>query len=112
MVFIKLLFNQNTDLIATIDLGSTESIQTVEVNFLQDQRSWIFFPTEVTCYVAPEKIFSKNVPAQIIAAEVPSSEIEIKTIRFNTEGQSSRYIKIVAKNLGDLPNWHLGSTYK
>ncbi|MBT3919728.1 MAG: glycoside hydrolase family 92 protein, partial [Flavobacteriaceae bacterium] len=103
---------QDADLIAIIDLGSIQAFETVELSFLQDQRSWIFFPTEVTCYVAPEKIFSKNVPAQIIAAEVPSSEIEIKTIRFNTEGQSSRYIKIVAKNLGDLPNWHLGSPYK
>ena len=102
---------QDTDLIAIIDLGSIQAFETVELSFLQDQRSWIFFPTEVTCYVAPEKIFSKNVPAQIIAAEVPSSEIEIETIRFNTEGQSSRYIKIVAKNLGDLPNWHLGSPY-
>ena len=103
---------QDADLIAIIDLGSIQTFETVELSFLQDQRSWIFFPTEVTCYVAPEKIFSKNVPAQIIAAEVPSSEIEIKTIKFNTEGQSSRYIKIVAKNLGDLPNWHLGSPYK
>jgi len=103
---------QDADLIAIIDLGSIQTFETVELSFLQDQRSWIFFPTEVTCYVAPEKIFSKNVPAQIIAAEIPSSEIEIKTIRFNTEGQSSRYIKIVAKNLGDLPNWHLGSPYK
>ena len=24
-------------------------------------------------------------------------------------GYSARYIKIVAKNLGDLPKWHLGS---
>ena len=102
---------QDTDLIAIIDLGSIQAFETVELSFLQDQRSWIFFPTEVKCYVAPEKIFSKNIPAQIITAEVPSSEIEIKTIRFNTEGQRSRYIKIVAKNLGDLPNWHLGSPY-
>ena len=102
---------QDADLIAIIDLGSIQAFEAVELSFLQDQRSWIFFPTEVTCYVAPEKIFSKNIPAQIIATEVPSSEIEIETIRFNTEGQSSRYIKIVAKNLGDLPNWHLGSPY-
>ena len=27
------------------------------------------------------------------------------------EGYSSRYIKIVAKNLGDLPPWHLGAPH-
>ena len=26
-------------------------------------------------------------------------------------GYSARYIKIVAKNLGDLPSWHLGHPY-
>ncbi|MFT4663027.1 MAG: hypothetical protein ACI8XB_003320, partial [Patiriisocius sp.] len=82
------------------------------VSFLEDQRSWIFLPTEVTCYVATGKTFHKSLPAQIIAAEVPSSETEIKTLKFNTGGQGARYIKIVAKNLGDLPKWHLGSPFK
>ena len=27
-------------------------------------------------------------------------------------GYSARYIKIVAKNLGDLPKWHLGSPHQ
>jgi hypothetical protein len=26
-------------------------------------------------------------------------------------GYSARYVKIVAKNLGDLPEWHLGYPY-
>jgi predicted alpha-1,2-mannosidase len=102
---------QDTDVIAIIDLGSIKSFETIEVSFLQDQRSWIFFPTEVECYVSPGKTFYKNLPPQKIAAEVASSETEIKTITFNMEGYSSRYIKIVAKNLGDLPPWHLGAPH-
>jgi predicted alpha-1,2-mannosidase len=103
---------QDTDVIAIIDLGSIQTFETIELSFLQDQRSWIFFPTDVVCYVAPGKTFRKSLPVQIIAAEVPSSETEIKTVRFNMGGYSARYIKIVAKNLGDLPKWHIGSPDK
>ena len=88
---------QDTDVIAIIDLGSIKPFETIEVSFLQDQRSWIFFPTEVACYVAPGKTFYKNLPTQKIAAEVASSDTEIKTLTFNMGGYSSRYIKIVAK---------------
>ena len=100
---------QDTDVIAIVDLGSVKAINTVRINFLQDQRSWIFYPTQIECYVAPGKIFYKNQPWQYIESESPSENIEIKTIEFNMNGYSTRYIKIVAKNLGDLPNWHLGS---
>ncbi len=100
---------QDTDVIAIIDLGSIKPFETVTINFLQDQRSWIFFPSEVECWVAPGKTFYKNLPKQIIKAEKPSENAEIKTITFNMNGYSSRYIKIKAKNIGDLPNWHLGA---
>ncbi|GAB5401157.1 MAG: hypothetical protein Aureis2KO_27420 [Aureisphaera sp.] len=101
----------DTDVIATVDLGSIKPIETIEVSFLQDQRSWIFYPTEIECFVAPGKTFYKNLPMQKIDAETPSENSEIKTVQFNMNGYSARYIKIVAKNLGDLPEWHLGHPY-
>ena len=82
------------------------------MNFLQDQGSRIFYPTEVECYVSPGKTFYKNLPPQKIASEVRSDEAELKTIQFDMKGYSSRYVKIVAKNLGDLPTWHLGAPFK
>jgi hypothetical protein len=103
---------QDTDLIATVDLGSVKPIESIRVNFLQDQGSWIFFPTEIECYVSDSPRFYKNLPPQKIAAEVPSEKKEIKNIEFDMKGYSARYIKIVAKNLGDLPKWHLGAPFQ
>lgn len=102
---------QDTDVVAIVDLGAVKPIETISVNFLQDQRSWIFFPTQVECYVSDSKDFYKNLPPQRIKAENPSEETEIKKITFNMKGYSARYIKIVAKNLGDLPKWHLGAPF-
>ncbi|MFT5102716.1 MAG: putative alpha-1,2-mannosidase [Candidatus Latescibacterota bacterium] len=96
------------DVVAIVDLGSIKPIDTISVNFLEDQGSWIFFPSEVECYVSDSRTFNKTLPPQKIDAGIPADESGIKTIKFSTQGYNARYIKIVAKNFGKLPEWHLG----
>ena len=103
---------QDKDVVAIVDLGRVKPIDEIQVNFLQDQRSWIFYPTEIQCFVSDNpRSFYKNLPEQFIDSEQPSEDSEIKTITFNMNNYSARYIKIVAKNLGPLPEWHLGYPY-
>src|SRR5690606_22108825 len=45
---------ENKDVVAIVDLGEEKSIQSVHVNFLQDQDSWIFYPTEILCYISTD----------------------------------------------------------
>jgi len=100
----------DTNLIATIDLGSIKLVNLVSVNFLQDQRSWIFYPTEVQCYGSNNgKDFIKiaNEPVKI-DAKTPSEAIDIKEVSFGPIDKEFRYIKVVAKTVGQLPKWHLG----
>ena len=97
----------DVDLKATVNLGSIKEVKTVTVNFLQDQRSWIFHPTQVICSVSNNGIDFTELPSQEIEAEKPSEEIDIKTIEFEID-KDVQYIKIVAKNLGELPKGHLG----
>ncbi len=100
------------DVIATVDLGSRKNIKEVQVNFLQDQRSWIFYPTKVDCLVSEDGIdFHPIAHGSLkIDAEIPSEEAVIKTVSFNSflEQEKYQYIKIIAKKLGQLPEWHLG----
>jgi len=103
---------QDKDVIAIVDLGRVQPIDSIKVNFLQDQRSWIFYPTEVSCFVSDNPInFYKELPKHTIDAGVPSEDTEIKTLSFQMSGYSARYVKIVAKNFGALPDWHLGYPY-
>ena len=102
---------ENKDVIAIVDLGSIKPIENITINFLQDQGSWIFYPTEVQCAVGVDNISYDNFPTQNIEAAVRSSEVALKSIEFNSKGKSARYIKIVAKNLGPLPSWHLGAPF-
>lgn len=95
------------DLKATVNLGSNKEVKTVSVNFLQDQRSWIFYPTEVICSVSKNGKDFTDLPIQKINAGTPSEETEIKTIEFEIN-KNIQFIKITAKNFGDLPKGHLG----
>ncbi|MCB0464098.1 MAG: GH92 family glycosyl hydrolase [Aequorivita sp.] len=95
------------DLKATVDLGSSKEVKTVSVNFMQDQRAWIFYPSEVYCAVSENGIDYTELPIQKIHSEIPSEDAEIKTIRFEIN-KNIQYIKIKAKNFGDLPKGHLG----
>jgi hypothetical protein len=73
----------DNDLIATLDLGSEKTINSVTVNFLQDQRSWIFYPTEVTCFGSNDGVqFYEIADPFKINATIPSED--------------------------SLPEWHLG----
>lgn len=96
------------DLVATVDLGSQKIISSVKVNFLSDQGAWIFHPTEVQCLVSKDNKTFKALPSQKINSAEKNSELEIKTIEFKIPNSNYNYVKIIAKKLGALPEWHLG----
>jgi predicted alpha-1,2-mannosidase len=97
------------DVIATVDLGKEKSVNMVYVNFLQDQRSWIFYPTEVSCYGSIDGVnFNPIEVLKKIDTDKPSEEVDIKEVYFKQPSTKYRYVKIVAKKLGELPEWHLG----
>lgn len=102
---------QDTDLVATLNRGSKKSLSQVSINFLVDQRSWIFYPTEVSLYISENGKDFKLKETKIINAEEPISQTEIKDITFKLNGQPVQYLKIIAKNYGDLPDWHLGAPF-
>ncbi len=95
------------DLIATVNKGKIEEMKEIKVNFLQDQRSWIFYPTEIKCSVSKDGKSFKTIGIEKIDASKASEDVQVKTITFQPNG-SYKYVKIEAKKLGILPEWHLG----
>nr|WP_321234428.1 GH92 family glycosyl hydrolase [uncultured Psychroserpens sp.] len=98
----------NEDVIAIVDLGSEKWIETISVNFLQDQRSWIFYPTEVEYLISKDGKNYTTFAKAIIDATIPSDHSEIKEIGYHLKAKKCRYVKVIAKKLGELPEWHLG----
>ncbi|AZQ42774.1 GH92 family glycosyl hydrolase [Nonlabens ponticola] len=99
---------KNQDLNATIDLGAMKNVNSVSINFLKDQRSWIFYPKELNVDILDS---NRNL-IDSVTVQLPetgheeTSEIHTETVNFTNA--KTRYIKVVATNYGALPDWHLG----
>ncbi len=103
---------QDTDLIATLNRGSKKPLNTASINFLVDQRSWIFYPMEVNLYLSENGTDFTLHETIKIDAETPNDQTEIKTFAFDLSGKTVQYLRITAKNFGDLPEWHLGAPFQ
>ena len=97
----------NEDVIAIVDLGKSKSISSVEVGFLRDQRSWIFLPTDVEIYHSVDGKRFKKIKDWKAPKPENTDEVIIENVKANQNIQA-RYVKVVAKKLGELPKWHLG----
>ncbi len=98
----------DNDVIATLDLGQKKVHNSISINFLQDQRSWIFLPSEIQIMVSKNGKDFKSIHHQKFDASTPSDEPGIYHFKYDFDLKEFRYIKVIAKKLGKLPRWHLG----
>ncbi len=98
----------NQDLVAIVDLGSVKPITSITSNFLRDQGAWIFHPTEVEYLISKDGKTYQSVGKKSLNTAEKNYDIGIKTIDIKLENQNAKYVKVIAKKLGDLPEWHIG----
>ncbi len=98
----------NTDLNATIVLNQAKTLSHINLSFLEDQKSWIFFPTHVEILLSQDGISFKSIGKETINNTSQNTTPRIKTISMSWAKQSVKAVKIIATNLGPLPEWHLG----
>jgi predicted alpha-1,2-mannosidase len=100
---------QGTDFEATVDLGSRKPIQFLEAGFVQDIRSWIWMPTDVTFFVSDDGKNFRNVGQ--IKNTIPTDDYSIQhhDLGIKLKNTTTRYVKVKATNFGTIPNWHLGA---
>ncbi len=99
---------RETDFEALVDLGSTQRVTHAGARFLQDVRSWIWMPVEVVVSVSTDgKHFVEMGRIRHDVAE-DSYDLVQREIEVNTGGVDARYVRIVARNYGTIPQWHPG----
>ena len=98
---------QTQDFEAVVDLQTKKNIQEISANFLQDTRAWIVMPTEVSFYVSDDNVIFQKLAT--IANTIPANDYEVQTQKLTEKlNTSGRYVKVIAKNFGKLPEWHQG----
>jgi predicted alpha-1,2-mannosidase len=100
------------DFEAVIDLKKPKSVSEVEVDFLQDSRSWIMMPKRLEIYTSTNNEVFKL--AEVLEKEAnPFNEtIFTETWKIQFKSQNAQYIKIKAYNYGAFPKGHLAEPFK
>lgn len=93
------------DVVATIDLEKIETISKIKLNVLKSTGSWIYFPKEIE--------FLSSTDGKKFISLKKFSSTEIENLNGNIEGifknTKAKYIKVIAKNLGIIPDGNPGS---
>lgn len=96
---------QGNDLVAIIDMGQVKPVKQVSLGALQDTRSWIVFPKYVEYWVSDDGLNYKL--AATVNTKVAINDLNVQTQEFSAPlNLNTRYIKLIAKQYGALPDWH------
>jgi putative alpha-1,2-mannosidase len=96
---------QGKDLEAVIDLGAVKPVKQVSIGTLQDTKSWIIFPRAVQYWTSNDGKSYKLVATVTTRVDIKDLDAQIQefTAHLNI---NTRYIKLIAKQYGPLPEWH------
>jgi predicted alpha-1,2-mannosidase len=99
---------QDQPFIAVVDMGELQKVQAIGVGFLQDVKSWIWFPEKVKIETSTDAENWKL--AGEVVNTIPDNQygtlIQDYTVKLSSK---VRYIRITAPNYGPCPPWHMGA---
>lgn len=101
---------QSQDFEAVVDLKEVKNINEISARFLQDQRSWILMPSKVEYYISEDNVNFTYFGSVNNTLDPKLEENTILNFTSNeTKAKKARYVKVIAKNFGKLPEWHQGA---
>ena len=100
----------DVDVNAIVNLSAPKTIHDITINFLSDQSAWIFFPDSAECYVSVDGENYTFVGSKDFNNEELDSP-KLNTISFTPADEQYQYVKLIAKKIGPVPEWHMGHQY-
>ncbi|MEX0720756.1 MAG: DUF2961 domain-containing protein [Balneolaceae bacterium] len=101
----KWLGFEGNDFVAVLDLKMRRAVQEIAVRFLEDQNEEIFHPQTVEIFISED---GENFEAVYMETNeiIEQYGKQIQTIQTALKHKEARYVKIVAENIGECPDWH------
>lgn len=98
---------QSQDFEAVVDLQQKKEVGYIGAHFLQDSRSWILMPKQVEFYASEDNMNFRLLTTIDTAIKSTDNEVQQKYFEASVK-TTARYIKIIARNYGALPEGHQG----
>ena len=104
----KWLGFNGTDMIALLEFENPQDINSIKINAIQANPSWIFLPKEVIYEVSSDGINFTRLG--LVKNNIPVGELTkaIYPFLLKKEVKNVKFIRITAKNLGKCPKGHNG----
>jgi hypothetical protein len=103
---INWLFIYGKDLIATMDMGTEQTVKEIQLNFLQDARHYIFNPTDIVIETSVDGTnFTPAGKQQTSPIATEEYDAKINTYRFSLPTVKARYIRVTGRCLQAIPAW-------
>ena len=91
-----------------MDLLSVRRIAQVGAGFCQDARSWIWMPKYVEFSISADGEHYTPLARVDNTMDERDYEVRIWDCEVPADAQA-RYVKVFAKNIGTIPDWHPGA---
>ncbi len=99
---------EGNDLEFEVDLGEIRSLTEIGLSVLQDQNSWIFFPSEVSIQTSEDGVNYKTYGRTENTIPANKDGLQLQDLMVKGKVQT-RYVKVKASSLGKIPAWHPGA---
>ena len=100
---------QGVDFVAHIDFGEKMDISKIELGFLQSQGSWIWLPEKLTILISKDGKKYTEIASKENDVSRKEDGTFIRQIVVDNISKTARFVKIIAKNAGNCPEWHPGA---
>lgn len=97
------------DFSATVDLGGVGETSTVSIGFLQDIKSWIWFPESVKVEISRDGTNFEQIGLTVTEFPVDKYGAFKKEYTFDVGPDYVRYVRVTAEGMDHCPAWHLGA---
>ena len=98
---------EGRDLLASIDLGALTFVKRAGLSVLQDQRSWIWYPMDVT-FAWSQNGEQWTTSRVVNPVDRQAEGTMMQVLWSELIGRKVRFIKVIARNAGPCPDWHPG----
>jgi len=98
------------DLDATIDLGASRTVRSVDLSLLEQVNSWILFPEVVELHASVDGQQWQRVGRSVIDRPVRPDAASRELVRVPLAAPlETRYLRVIARGGRRLPSWHSGA---
>lgn len=97
------------DMSVTFALSKLINLDKVQLRFAHNPDAWIMAPESVDLFVSTDGITYSDAKSAVITYNPLSEDMnmpQVVAVDVNVDSKQVKFVKIVAKNVGRLPQWH------